>query len=111
MHHRIIVPQRIKTIYHTKIVKVPEHHHYFHEKEKIIQLETSHHKDDHKTELKDVRYPPLDNDDFDDFSDFHPGDHHYSGARHNIFKKHAIVPKNRKRARVQRKKEKDDEEE
>ncbi|XP_050298331.1 uncharacterized protein LOC126737459 [Anthonomus grandis grandis] len=36
VHHRIHVPQKIKTIYHTKIIKVPEHHHHFHEKEKII---------------------------------------------------------------------------
>ena len=30
------MPQQIKTVYHTKIIKVPEHHHHFHEKEKII---------------------------------------------------------------------------
>ncbi|XP_019757865.1 uncharacterized protein LOC125505452 [Dendroctonus ponderosae] len=46
VHHRIHVPQKIKTIYHTKIIKVPEHHHHFHEKEKII-IEKEPPKEDH----------------------------------------------------------------
>ncbi|KAL1517956.1 hypothetical protein ABEB36_001652 [Hypothenemus hampei] len=48
VHHRIHVPQKIKTIYHTKIIKVPEHHHHFHEKEKII-IEKEKPKNEHHT--------------------------------------------------------------
>ncbi|KAL3275935.1 hypothetical protein HHI36_020669 [Cryptolaemus montrouzieri] len=51
VYHRIHVPTKIKTIYHTKIVKVPEHHHYIHEKEKYVPLETHlhHHQSHHKS--------------------------------------------------------------
>lgn len=43
VHHKIHVPTKVKTVYRTKIVKVPEHHHYFHEEEKhteppVLQL-------------------------------------------------------------------------
>ncbi|XP_076264194.1 uncharacterized protein LOC143198716 [Rhynchophorus ferrugineus] len=56
VHHRIHVPQKIKTVYHTKIIKVPEHHHHFHEKEKIIiekQEPKEEHHHHHSLSLKD----------------------------------------------------------
>lgn len=55
--HRIHVPQKIKTIYHTKILKVPVHHHYFHEKEKLVP---EHHHYIHEKE-KVVKWQPHDN--------------------------------------------------
>lgn len=79
-YHRIHVPTRIKTIYHTKIIKVPEHHHYIHEKEKIVPVVSHHHHSSHhKSSYDDVdfgeskleyhqasdNYQPLDEDDFD----------------------------------------------
>uniref|UniRef100_A0A6P7GG71 Histidine-rich glycoprotein-like n=1 Tax=Diabrotica virgifera virgifera TaxID=50390 RepID=A0A6P7GG71_DIAVI len=76
VHHRIHVPHKVKTVYHTKIIKVPEHHHYYHEKEKIVPVEV------HKEE---PIYPPLKEEDFGEIS------HHHSlyGSEHNILKKHA----------------------
>ncbi|KAK9880886.1 hypothetical protein WA026_013214 [Henosepilachna vigintioctopunctata] len=63
VYHRIHVPTKIKTIYHTKIIKVPEHHHYIHEKEKIVPVETHH----HHSPLHDIdTYSKL-KDDIDDF--------------------------------------------
>lgn len=41
VHHRIHVPAKVKTVYITKFIKIPEHHHYFHEKEK--QIVVDHH--------------------------------------------------------------------
>ncbi|XP_044758673.1 uncharacterized protein LOC123316585 [Coccinella septempunctata] len=80
-YHRIHVPTRIKTIYHTKIIKVPEHHHYIHEKEKLVPVVSHHHHSSHhkSSSYTDVdveeskleyhqaadNYQPLDEDDFE----------------------------------------------
>ncbi|CAH0545679.1 unnamed protein product [Brassicogethes aeneus] len=81
---RIHVPQKIKTIYHTKIIKVPEHHHYFHEKEKIVP---EHHHYIHEKE-KLVKFDDHQNDGIDYYnnkndyqnefqpSEFHPQEYH-----------------------------------
>lgn len=48
---RIHIPQKLKTVYHTKYIKIPEHHHYFHEKVKEVPHivypphSDNHHKD------------------------------------------------------------------
>ncbi|KAJ8922424.1 hypothetical protein NQ315_004370, partial [Exocentrus adspersus] len=101
VRHRIYVPTKIKTIHHTKIIKVPEHHHYFHEKEKIILEAPHHHKDEHKLGFKDleVKLPSFEHGDegLDNFSgSYHSGSDLYGGEGHNIFKKHAIAPERRK---------------
>ncbi|XP_060520295.1 uncharacterized protein LOC132698317 [Cylas formicarius] len=81
MHHRIHVPVKVKTVYHTKIIKVPEHHHHFHEKEKTYVIEKPkpvpvavpvpvHH---HHKLLEEEKFSDLD---------------HFGGHEHNIFKKH-----------------------
>ncbi|XP_056630782.1 uncharacterized protein LOC130441224 [Diorhabda sublineata] len=74
VHHRIHVPQKIRTIYRTKIIKVPEHHYHYHEKEKLVPIEV--HKDD-------PVYPPLHEEEI--------GIHNHSpyDDEHNILKKHA----------------------
>ncbi|CAG9824813.1 unnamed protein product [Phaedon cochleariae] len=88
VHHRIHVPQKIKTIYHTKIVKVPEHHHYFHEKEKIIQVEAP--KKEHPI------YPPLKEEDVGDFSALDHNDHYFGESRQSVQKKRAPTTRPRK---------------
>ncbi|KAJ8971915.1 hypothetical protein NQ314_000487 [Rhamnusium bicolor] len=97
VHHRIYVPQQIKTIHHTKIVKVPEHHHYFHEKEKIIHIETPHKEEE-------LKLPSFEHDHLDDFSELETHDSYYhEGGEHNIFKKHApALPKSHKKIKVTR---------
>nr|CAH7755474.1 unnamed protein product [Callosobruchus chinensis] len=89
VRHRIHVPQKIHKIYHTKIIKVPEHHHYFHEKEKIIQIEKP---------KEEVHYPPLKEEEVGDFDDHqHALSESWGGTSHNIFKKHVssttVLPK------------------
>lgn len=59
VYYRIHVPQKIKTIYHTKIIKVPEHHHYIHEKTKLIKVEPPHHED--FEEIKDADWAHSEN--------------------------------------------------
>ncbi|XP_030762631.1 uncharacterized protein LOC115887353 [Sitophilus oryzae] len=56
VHHRIHVPQKIKTVYHTKIIKVPEHHHHFHEKEKIVIEKEAPKTEHHAVSIKDDEY-------------------------------------------------------
>ncbi|CAH1990933.1 unnamed protein product [Acanthoscelides obtectus] len=89
VRHRIHVPQKIHKIYHTKIIKVPEHHHYFHEKEKIIQVEKP---------KEEVHYPPLKEEELGEYDDHQQAlSESWGGASHNIFKKHVssttAVPK------------------
>nr|CAI5825899.1 unnamed protein product [Callosobruchus analis] len=80
VRHRIHVPQKIHKIYHTKIIKVPEHHHYFHEKEKIIQIEKP---------KEEVHYPPLKEEEVGEYDDHqHALSESWGGHSHNIFKKH-----------------------
>lgn len=51
VHHRIHVPTKVKTVYITKFIKIPEHHHYFHEKEKQIVVDHHDLHKDHDHEL------------------------------------------------------------
>ncbi|XP_045461793.1 uncharacterized protein LOC123671936 [Harmonia axyridis] len=99
-YHRIHVPTRIKTIYHTKIVKVPEHHHYIHEKEKIVPVVSHHHHSTHHKsssygEIEDSAleyhqadsYHPLDEDDFD-FDSYKIANDYLSSPSQKITKVH-----------------------
>ncbi|XP_074038517.1 uncharacterized protein [Leptinotarsa decemlineata] len=90
IHHRIHVPHKIKTIYRTKIIKVPEHHHYFHEKEKIY-VEVP--------KKEDPIYPPLKEEDSVDFSEF--DNHEYFGeSRHTVVKKRPHIPKKPRKRKI-----------
>ncbi|KAK4873073.1 hypothetical protein RN001_015102 [Aquatica leii] len=53
---RIHVPTKIKTVYQTKFVKVPEHHHYFHEKVKEVPKFVTIHKDHDSSSLLGAGY-------------------------------------------------------
>ncbi|VEN45595.1 unnamed protein product [Callosobruchus maculatus] len=81
------------------IIKVPEHHHYFHEKEKIIQIEKP---------KEEVHYPPLKEEEVGDFDEHqHALSDSWGGHSHNIFKKHVssttVIPK-----KVKKQEEKED---
>ncbi|KAJ3635731.1 hypothetical protein MTP99_008618 [Tenebrio molitor] len=96
VRHRIHVPTKVKTIYHTKIIKIPEHHHYIHEKEKphLVKVPEHHHyfHEKEKEKLVDLHDYHQKDDDLD-FQPDYESDHHKSHYdfedRHNIFKKHA----------------------
>ncbi|RZC40448.1 hypothetical protein BDFB_006376 [Asbolus verrucosus] len=97
VHHRIHIPTKVKTIYHTKIIKVPEHHHYIHEKEKpkLIKVPEHHHYFHEKEKEKLVDLHDFHHQEEDDhgFQHDYENEHHRSSFEydngHSVFKKHA----------------------
>ncbi|XP_063915365.1 uncharacterized protein LOC135131515 [Zophobas morio] len=101
VHHRIHIPTKIKTIFHTKIIKIPEHHHYIHEKEKphLVKVPEHHHYF-HEKEKENLDVNDWDNkdDDIDTHSDWESD--HRGSYGHNIFKKHvSTTPRRRHKKR------------
>ncbi|XP_044270127.1 histidine-rich glycoprotein-like [Tribolium madens] len=102
VHHRIHVPTKIKTVYHTKIIKIPEHHHYFHEKEKphLVKVPEHHHYFHEKEKEKPLdlhSYHPKE-EDLDLQNDWESDHKNYDFEEgHNIFKKHAPAHHYKKR--------------
>lgn len=106
------MPTKIKTIYHTKIIKVPEHHHYIHEKEKpkLIKIPEHHHYFHEKEKEKLVDIHSLQHQDdtsldlqtalinhHQGFSNEHK-DFEFEDGEHNIFKKHAPAHRYKKKS-------------